>query len=312
MSSYSRSSVAGGRAPSRAGTVSGRSTTAFSHRPIDTVEGEEEAHLVLLHSALESFGRHFYPESISSSEEVVPESIAFVKSMSNLVRNTSRTHTILRGLSQDITQAKIDAALDFEAQESGNGRRETIKFERGIKNAMRSSDEEVRGLTEALISFTRVDKERQLLRLQKDNRSTTPERRSISRAGSYVSPRSATSIALSSRRELRNPLQVDDDSPVQRASGLIATPARSGSLRASTSMGDHSSRSSRLSITPSSLGRRSSLTPSSLGRTFTTTPISTSQMIDRRSSRTFDSTRRNGSAELPERTYRAPVRTVSG
>jgi hypothetical protein len=178
---------------------------------------------------------------------------------------------------------------------------------------MRSSDEEVRGLTEALISFTRVDKERQLLRLQKDNRSTTPERRSISRAGSYVSPRSATSIALSSRRELRNPLQVDDDSPVQRASSVIATtPARSGSLRASTSMGDHSSRSSRLSITPSSLGRRSSLTPSSLGRTFTTTPISTSQMVDRRSSRNFDSTRRNGSAELPERTYRAPVRTSFG
>ncbi|GAA5872628.1 hypothetical protein JCM1840_004858 [Sporobolomyces johnsonii] len=187
-------------------------------------------HHKLLLSAFDHFDKHF--STPSGGQADLPESLDLVKRMSALIASTTKLNSGLRALIEAIKDEQVQAQLD-EGQRSP-----TIsisQFEKSINALLRSSDDQVRTLTEDLIAFTRVEKERD--RLRKDSESLS---RPVSRASTYTGPlhsppkRPATSspfegatVSLSSSRSpllsrevLRNPLDEPADSLPPRRSTL--------------------------------------------------------------------------------------------
>ena len=150
------------RSASRAESI--RPTTSLAYASTST------EHHSLLYQALES-----YRAKDSSS----PESDLFVK----LVNSTTKMNASIRKMVAVSLEANIESQLDERYISS------TV-VERGLKTVLRSSDDQVRSLTEALISFARVERER------------GAEERSMSRAGSVAHGRYASESPSISRARM--------------------------------------------------------------------------------------------------------------
>ncbi|GAA5897947.1 hypothetical protein JCM6882_005119 [Rhodosporidiobolus microsporus] len=202
-------------------------------------------HHKLLLSAFDRFDQHFS----SGGQGDLPESRDLVKRMEALINSTTKLNLGLRDLVGAVKDEQVKAQLDEEQ------RAPTISishFEKSINSLLRSSDDQVRNLTEDLIAFTRVERERDRLRRDDAFVSSRP----VSRASAYASPsalhsppkRSATSspyegasVSLASARSptlprevLRNPLIDPDDSASRRhtlsyAAGRSPFPSNNGS-----------------------------------------------------------------------------------
>ena len=153
------------RSASRAESI--RPTTSLAYASTST------EHHSLLYQALDSFRA----KDISS-----PESDLFAK----LVNSTTKMNTSIRKMAAVSLEANIESQLDERYISS-------TTVERGLKAVLRSSDDQVRSLTEALIGFARVGM----------------EERSISRAGSVAhgrygseSPSISRSRTITSERSL--------------------------------------------------------------------------------------------------------------
>ncbi|GAA5926614.1 hypothetical protein JCM1841_003182 [Sporobolomyces salmonicolor] len=187
-------------------------------------------HHKLLLSAFDHFDKHFSMPSNGQAD--LPESLDLVRRMSALIASTTKLNNGLRALIEAIKDEQVQAQLD-EGQRSPTI--SVSQFEKSVNALLRSSDDQVRTLTEDLIAFTRIEKERD--RLRKDSESLS---RPVSRASTYAGPlhsppkRPATSspfegaaISLSSSRSpflprevLRNPLDEPADSLPPRRSTL--------------------------------------------------------------------------------------------
>ncbi|GAA6011778.1 hypothetical protein JCM10207_004241 [Rhodosporidiobolus poonsookiae] len=188
-------------------------------------DGAAGDHHKLLLSAFDRFDQHF------SSTGNSPESTDLVKRMEVLIASTTKLNSGLRGLVEAIKKKELEAALD---EEQRSPTLSVAQFEKAVNALLRSSDDQVRSLTEDLIAFTRVERERDRLRRDGDIGASRP----VSRASTYASgggadgplhsppKRAATSspyegatVSLASARSpplaretLRDPL-VDPDSP---------------------------------------------------------------------------------------------------
>ena len=168
-----RTATAGGnytptlRSASRAESI--RPTTSLAYASTST------DHHSLLYQALDSF---------RAKDSSSPESDLFLK----LVNSTTKMNTSIRKMVAVSLEANIESQLDERYLSS------TV-VERGLKTVLRASDDQVRSLTEALIGFTRVEREKGM------------EERSMSRAGSVAhgrygseSPSISRSRTLASER----------------------------------------------------------------------------------------------------------------
>ncbi|GAA5884713.1 hypothetical protein JCM16303_005242 [Sporobolomyces ruberrimus] len=192
-------------------------------------------HHKLLLSAFDHFDRHFSQEGADS-----PESSELVKRMVALIGSTTKLNSGLRALSESIKEEQIQAQLDEAARDS------TValgQFEKSVHALLRSSDDQVRNLSEDLIAMTRADRERHRLRRESDglsrpvSRATniqpplllqSPPRRPTT-AGSF----DGATVSLSSSRSpnvtrevLRNPLEEPAD-PFPARRGTLNFPGRS-------------------------------------------------------------------------------------
>lgn len=233
--------------PSRIGTASSVARSSYGEEE----EVVEDQHHAVLDSALDAFSQHFRPIE-QSQHASLSESVALVKSMTTIVNQTMKINTGLRALVRETNEAQIDAALDESIASTSA---ELARFERGLNSLLRSSDNQLRGLTEGLISFTRVDRERERVR----NEGGSELARSVSRAGSrvYVSP--STTRQLPTRSTTSQGFRNSRESELDRST-IAPFPGISprGGLMQSASERLKSLRSPRSSL---SLGRSS--TPSS-------------------------------------------------
>jgi len=187
-------------------------------------------HHKLLLSAFDQFDRHF-----SQDQAETPESIELVKRMVTLISSTTKLNNGLRALTEAIKEEQVQAQLD-EGQR--NPTISITQFEKSINALLRSSDDQVRNLSEDLIAFTRVERERD--RIRKDPETLS---RPVSRAGgsshkplplasppkrpTTASSLEGATVSLSSSRSpvvsreiLRNPLEDPNDSLPPRRSTL--------------------------------------------------------------------------------------------
>ncbi|GAA5988762.1 hypothetical protein JCM5350_002929 [Sporobolomyces pararoseus] len=177
-------------------------------------------HHKLLLSAFDHFDRHF-----SQDGDKTPESIELVKRMVVLISSTSKLNTGLRSLAEAIKEEQVQAELD---EDQRNSTVSLSRFEKSIHALLRTSDDQVRSLSEDLIAITRVDRERERLRKEQEGGATTS--RPLSRANDLIQsppkrPTTAGSVlegatvSLSTSRSpnvprevLRNPLEDPSDS----------------------------------------------------------------------------------------------------
>ncbi|GAA5830124.1 hypothetical protein JCM11251_006886 [Rhodosporidiobolus azoricus] len=209
------------------------------------ISATSEHHKLLL-SAFDRFDQHFS----SSSQNDLPESRDLVKRMEALINSTTKINLGLRGLVNQVKDEQIKAQLD---EDQLSPTISITQFEKSVNTLLRSSDDQVRDLSEDLIAFTRVERERDRLRREADFSS-----RPVSRASTYASPgalhsppkRAATSspyegasVSLASARSptlarevLRNPLVDPEDSASRRHTlsyGAGRSPFASGNGSAS-------------------------------------------------------------------------------
>lgn len=160
---------------------------AESSRSLYANQNSTEHHSLLLQS-LESFERHFIPAD-EGELGTVPETINLGRRMDALVSCT-------RGINSDVRQL-LSTALESSQPLDG------VQISKSLHSLLRKSDDQVRSLTEGLIAFTRVDRERESLL---SGGGTVPSR-SVSRAGSvYAGERYDTPSRLgsASRQALRS------------------------------------------------------------------------------------------------------------
>ncbi|GAA5906004.1 uncharacterized protein JCM6883_002522 [Sporobolomyces salmoneus] len=176
-------------------------------------------HHKLLLSAFEHFDRHFSSQGGTET----PESIQLVDRMIALISSTTKLNTGIRSLSDLIKEEQIQAQLD-------EGQRDPTvsltQFEKSVHALLRTSDDQVRSLSEDLIAITRVDRERERLRNEQGGGSNRPLSRLSNPQQSPSKPRPTTAgsvlegatVSLSSSRSpnvsrevLRNPLEDPTD-----------------------------------------------------------------------------------------------------
>ncbi|GAA5929819.1 uncharacterized protein JCM15063_004632 [Sporobolomyces koalae] len=230
---------------SNSNTSRAGSETALSG-PISPSSADADHHKLLL-SAFDQLDRHFSQSRVETSETV-----ELVKRAIPLISSTTRLNSGLRALVDDIKQEHVQAQLD---EEQRIATLPFAQFEKHAKALLRSSDDQVRSLSETLLAFTRVDRERERSRKDSD-----PVSRPVSRAGipplvqqsptrrpTISSPADNVTVSLTSSRSpvilrevLRNPLE---------------EPSEPGSIRRSTAR--LSSRSSSVAAdSPSPASRR--------------------------------------------------------
>ncbi|GAA5863488.1 hypothetical protein JCM8547_007260 [Rhodosporidiobolus lusitaniae] len=186
-------------------------------------------HHKLLLSAFDRFDQHFSTALASDSSTESKESAELVKRMHALIASTTKLNLGLKALVDAIRDEQIQAQLD---EEERNPTISVVQFEKSVNALLRSSDDQVRNLTEDLIAFTRVERERDRLRRSGNDAagegSSSSYSRPVSRASGYgslhsppkraatSSPYEGASVSLASARSpvfgnLRNPLVEDDD-----------------------------------------------------------------------------------------------------
>lgn len=184
-------------------------------------------HHHLLYAAFDRFEQYF---STSDGQETIsPESADLVKRMLALVGSTAKLNSGLRTLVTATTEAQVEAELDEATRLPTVG---IAQFEKSINSLLRTSDDQVRSLTEDLIAFTRVERERDRLRQSGESFSRPASRASNYRGGAlHASPkRPATSSPFegasvstsgggrgvpssASRQTLRDPMAEEDREP---------------------------------------------------------------------------------------------------
>lgn len=205
---------------------SGASSRLSSHR-----NGGD--HHALLYSAFERFEQYF--ASLEGQEAPSPESIDLVKRMAALVGSTTKLNSGLRSLLASTSEAQVEAELDEASRSPTVG---ISQFEKSVNSLVRTSDDQVRCLTEDLIAFTRVERERDRLRQNGEGFSRPASRASSYRGGPlHASPkRPATSspfegstVSMSSgrgvpssasRQTLRDPLAEEEGVPRRHTMSL--------------------------------------------------------------------------------------------
>lgn len=190
-------------------------------------------HHALLYSAFERFEQYF--ASLEDQEASSPESIDLVKRMAALIGSTIKLNNGLRSLVASTSEAQVEAELDEGSRSPTIG---IAQFEKSVNSLLRTSDDQVRCLTEDLIAFTRVERERDRLRQNGDGFSRPASRASNYRGGPlHASPkRPATSspfegatVSMSSgksvpssasKQTLRDPLAEEDGVPRRHTMSL--------------------------------------------------------------------------------------------
>ena len=225
-----KSSATEGRvsSPSPYNATVARSKSAMSNafpRSAPATPGSD--HPKLLQQAFEYFDAHFSPTE--GRDALAPDSVDLVKRMSAMVQSTTKLNAGLRALVTASTEAQIEAELD----ENSRTPAPAAPFEKSLNALLRTSDDQVRSLTEGLIAFTRVERERDKLRRDGNEVNTRPASRATFRspgAALQMSPkRPATSspfegatVSTSASRpstaaaRLRDPLD-EPDLPTRRA-----------------------------------------------------------------------------------------------
>ncbi|GAA5825375.1 hypothetical protein JCM3770_003513, partial [Rhodotorula araucariae] len=132
--------------------------------------GAEEHHR-LLYSAYEQFEAHF--SSADGAGDLVSR-------MRALVDSTTRLNAGLRGLVQTVRAAHVAAQVD-ETRPS-NAASDVGAIEKSVGALLRASDDQVRCLSEDLVAFARIDRER-----ARRSREGSVESRPVSRASTYRS-----------------------------------------------------------------------------------------------------------------------------
>ncbi|GAA6038854.1 hypothetical protein JCM8097_002929 [Rhodosporidiobolus ruineniae] len=162
------------------GRAESRVESALSMR----AQGEGEHHQLLL-SAFERFQQHFSPSTSSassSSAAAAQESADLVKRMHALLLSTTKLNTGLRALTSSIQAAHVQAQLD---EDDSAPPVTPAQFEKSVNALLRASDDQVRNLTEDLIAFTRVERERD--RARREGELGGGASRPVSRASAYSS-----------------------------------------------------------------------------------------------------------------------------
>ncbi|KAI5481813.1 hypothetical protein MNV49_000090 [Pseudohyphozyma bogoriensis] len=188
-------------------------------------------HHRILHQAFDTFEAHFTPSD--GLQNLAPESVDLVKRMSSMVQATTKLNSGLRALATATVEAQIEAGLD-EATRSSSSTAGFNQFEKTVNSLLRASDDQVRSLTEGLIAFTRVDREKEKLRrdnieissrpVSRASVRTTPQMSSPKRAATSSPFEGATVFHSSSRptpssirqQRLRDPLEEPDLPPTRR------------------------------------------------------------------------------------------------
>lgn len=228
-----------------------------------TATRESEEHHRLLYDALETFTKHFASNTtlISStssagidSPTILPESADLSKRMAALVSATTRLNSGLKTLVASAVHAQVDAELD--ESKTGLSVATLVQFERAANQLSRSSDEQVRSLTEGLIAFTRVERERDkarkegdvpsrpLSRLNSPIKPTSPEGQSLHSIVAMARSKSVNTTGFSSARRLADGVglaidnlpttppnqaveRMEQESPSMAGSRLVRSPSAS-------------------------------------------------------------------------------------
>lgn len=141
-------------------------------------------HQSLLFSAFERFEQYF--STLDGHDSPTAEPAELIKRMTALVGSTTKLNSGLRSLLGATTDAQIEADLDEDSRTSTIS---IAQFEKGVHSLLRTSDDQVRSLTEDLIAFTRLERERDRLRQVGDLGNRPASRASNYRAGAGPSPR---------------------------------------------------------------------------------------------------------------------------
>lgn len=279
-------------------------------------DGQASDHHKLLLSAFDRFS------ATLNTDQDLPESADLVKRMQALIASTTKLNLGLRGLVEAVRNEQVQSQLDEEDRSAAIS---VSQFEKSVNALLRSSDDQVRNLSEDLIAFTRVERERDRLRRDSDFGSvsrpvsraqsgyggnglplTSPARRSHTASPSVPHSASVSLVSARSpilpREVLRNPLANIDESASRRhtlsgsgRSAVVgsASPSPAAGRRESAFVRSPLSTQDASFDTPSR--RSSSVVPGAIGlgltsRTSTTTP---------RRIKTSDSTVRAGSPSFP-------------
>ncbi|BGO91599.1 hypothetical protein NBRC10512_008046 [Rhodotorula toruloides] len=108
-------------------------------------------HHKLLLSALDHFDKNF------SAGQTDYASQELVKRMTALVSSTTKLNSGLRGLVEAVKEEQVQAQLD---EDQRSPMLAVAQFERNVNALLRTSDDQVRSLTEDLVAFVRFDRER--------------------------------------------------------------------------------------------------------------------------------------------------------
>ncbi|GAA5935430.1 hypothetical protein JCM3775_006271 [Rhodotorula graminis] len=139
---------------------------------------EAEQHHRLLFSALEQFEAHFGAADAGGE---------LVSRMDALVTSTTRLNGGLRGLAHSVREAQVAAQLDEDRLGAGADG-DLAPFEKSVAALLRASDDQVRCLTEDMVAFARLDRERERrARREGSADAAAGTSRPVSRASTYRS-----------------------------------------------------------------------------------------------------------------------------
>ena len=148
-----------------------------------------EQHHRLLFSALEQFEAHFGAADAGGE---------LVSRMDALVNSTTRLNGGLRGLAQHVREAQVAAQLDEDRLGAG-AEGDLAPFEKSVAALLRASDDQVRCLTEDMVAFARLDRERERRARREGGADVAAgASRPVSRASTYRSSMGGGGAALHS------------------------------------------------------------------------------------------------------------------
>ena len=165
-------------------TRSGRfSSASQSSKKSATPAGSGPLHERNLLNSVEVFERHFLEPSrpnLDTPVRTTPEAVELVNKFKETSEAAIGVNAGLRALLQSVLERQIDAEVGDDSMDSG---RLLSAIDRSLSLILRDSDEQIRSLTDGIITFTRAERERdRLRRLASDQGSS----------GSATLPRSAS------------------------------------------------------------------------------------------------------------------------
>ena len=219
------SQAAAAVALARSGSAASRASGAFGLGSSSAGQLDHQRHL---DQAFDYFAAHF-GASDPGREVVSPESVELVQRMAVMLASAGRLNAGLRALAGQAQDAQVRVEVGERGQ-GGEGA-ELAQFGRALSGLVRASDDQQRGLTEALMAFVRVERERDRLRREGEQFARPASRASFSTmrgspAGPlHPSPKRGQAASPfegghgftrggPSRQQLRDPLlDLDEDGP---------------------------------------------------------------------------------------------------